>query len=84
MNPRLVGCLFGSILAAAFAAGLTLAAGWGPLTALAVYSLWGSLVLVASIAVATVGATPAAEPVRATRTAQPVRATVRAPEPRTD
>ena len=52
MNPRIVGCLFLSILVALLAAGAAVAAGWGFLLALAVYSAAGSITLVVSSAAA--------------------------------
>lgn len=51
MNPRLVVYLLGSMLFGIGAAVCAVVAGWGILAALVVYSLAGSLSLVAAVAV---------------------------------
>ncbi len=54
LQPRLVACMFASIGVGAFFAGAALVYGFGPLAALALYSLSGSasLVLFAMLAFA--------------------------------
>ena len=46
MNRRLVVCLFGAVVCALVAAGSAVAAGWGLLIGLAIYSGVGSVTLV--------------------------------------
>ncbi|TPE52753.1 hypothetical protein [Amaricoccus solimangrovi] len=46
MNPRLVGCMFASMLVGGACAGTAICAGWGLLAALGLYSGAGSATLV--------------------------------------
>jgi len=62
VNPRLVMCLFAAMFVGIVAAGAALHAGWHPLLALLVYSLAGSVAVVACTLVAVPHRAPRLEP----------------------